>query len=371
MAGLAAALTYYRQTMPALLMRPSVTVREAVGRDDVGVLGPPELVGFALPPFVVNAFGAFVGTVAAAVLHRTLAVSMIVSLLISLGVAVVICLIIGIIYHPVLGWFVRLLRGESTPASRSHLFGMAEAAVLLGGVLALPANVIAVLPFPFVGAVSVVLGVYTGVLALWVAYAWYRHFQVVRWFQVLLLILAVLSVASGAWNLVQVGRAGVATLRVGAGGVAGAAPDAAQGAAPMQPPAARPPLPLVAQPPAAAAPLPPTGSPPPAAPAPPEVPTTTPAASPYEEFVHRRNAIEAAIDRDPTLLNRKGVLPLYKEMQRQVFRIQDKHRVKLGKRPSPEKLAEKKIADRLSDAEIYEQTRDVVDKLYDKIVGER
>ncbi len=362
MAGLAMALAYYRQTLPGLFMRPVTFVREVVGQDDLGVLGPPELVGFALPPFVVSAFAAFFGALAAAVFHRTLAAAMLLSLVVSLLVAVAICLIVGFIYHPVLAWFVRLLRGQSTPASRSHLFGMTQAAVLLGGLFSVPANVVAVAPLPFVEAVSVAVGVYTGVLTLWVAYTWYRHFQVARWFQVLILVLAAINMVSGAWGFLQVGRAGLAALAAGGEEVStfpvamdaapapatSPAPPAAAAPASVETPAAAPAVaPAVAAPPAPAA------------------------SSAYEEFISKRDAIERAIDRDPTLLNRKDVLPLYKEMQRQVFHVQDKHKVKLGKNPSPEKLAEKKIADLLSDAEIYETTRYLVERLHAKIVAER
>jgi hypothetical protein len=81
--------------------------------------------------------------------------------------------------------------------------------------------------------------------------------------------------------------------------------------------------------------------------------------------------VEQAIQRDPTLLNRKDVRAAYKEMHKITIKVQQKQKVKIGKRATPDKLAQKKVAEKLRDAEVFEQTTALVDKLYRKVVEGR
>ena len=87
-----------------------------------------------------------------------------------------------------------------------------------------------------------------------------------------------------------------------------------------------------------------------------------------ERFIPMLNAA-----RSPTFyeFDSADLLSLYKEMQRIVFRTQEKYQVRLGHKPNADKLAEKKVADKLRDAEIYEKTSPLVDKLYHRLIDER
>ena len=81
--------------------------------------------------------------------------------------------------------------------------------------------------------------------------------------------------------------------------------------------------------------------------------------------------MEEALAKDPTLLKRKGVEALYKDLHKITYKVKQKHKIKVGKKASPEKLAQQKVAEKLRDAEIYEQSVDVVERLYRKVVGKR
>ena len=81
--------------------------------------------------------------------------------------------------------------------------------------------------------------------------------------------------------------------------------------------------------------------------------------------------MENAIEADPTLLNRKDVRSLYKEMHKVTYTLRKKHKVKTGKRASPEKLARKKVAEKVRDAEIFEQTSKLVNRLYRLLVEDK
>ena len=95
--------------------------------------------------------------------------------------------------------------------------------------------------------------------------------------------------------------------------------------------------------------------------------TATPpknSATPYQEFVRKRDAVETAIDADPTLLKQKSVLPLYQELRKITAKVKSRcGKAKSGKKGAA-KENDKRISEKLCDADIFEQTGSLVDQLY-------
>jgi hypothetical protein len=93
--------------------------------------------------------------------------------------------------------------------------------------------------------------------------------------------------------------------------------------------------------------------------------------SEFEEYQRKRQAVEDALAKDPTLMRHKGVEKLYKELHKITYRVRQKHKVKMGKRVTAEKIAQQKVAEKLREAEIFEQTATIVDRLHSKVVEKR
>ncbi len=89
--------------------------------------------------------------------------------------------------------------------------------------------------------------------------------------------------------------------------------------------------------------------------------------SSYPTYKLHRDAIENAIKNDPTLLKLPGVMGLYKQLYRITAKVTQKRKIKLGRRPSPEQLADAKVAELVREADIYKATAQIVEKLYAKL----
>ncbi len=85
----------------------------------------------------------------------------------------------------------------------------------------------------------------------------------------------------------------------------------------------------------------------------------------FAEFLRKRDAIEAAIDANPKLVKRKDLRDDYEELWKKTYKIRDKYGKKKG-----EPWKRSKIINRLKDQEVYEETRQHVDNLYNAIFGQ-
>ena len=83
-------------------------------------------------------------------------------------------------------------------------------------------------------------------------------------------------------------------------------------------------------------------------------------------FAQHLKFVEDSVAADPTVLDKAGILALYRELQNKIAKAHAKFRVK-AKKGSPEAVAEVKINARLKDAEVYRMAASVVEKLYRKL----
>ena len=375
--SLAAALAHYAVTVPRLIVRPASTVRDGIGFQRLPALTAVELLAWGVPAFALAAVLNVVAVLAAAAVGGALAPRLLVAAAgIGLGGLVGVA-VVAFLWHPVTTWIVGVLGGHSEPASRSNLFVAVCAASVVSAVASAVAVVVAAMPLPFVALVSHVLWLLGTVLVLFVIHAWCRHFVVARWFQWLVVCLALVAAVTTARDLVDDGHDALAAYRdrervsevpaaTGAAvpAAAVAQPSPAGESAPVGGGAALVPAPgseapVGASPGGEAARAPatipapdaqPVATPAPAAPAMPAA--AEPPRPTYAEYVARRDALERAIELDPPLLTRvAGLLELYKTLHTELARVEAKYYPK-GKRPQPPDV----VADRLREAEVYDAT---------------
>ncbi len=394
------AFAYYLVAVPLLLLRPLPMVKQGIAQMRFGAMGPRELITYGSPPLLLGTLLASLGTIIVAIVHGGFGVGVIISLLIGVAIALVVAIILGFVFHPVLAWLIQLLRGESDDVSRSNCFVVMQTAMPLQQVAAFFGLVLSLAPVPFVGIVGPVVALIATLITLFVAFSWLTYFRVMKWVPIVVVVLGALSgfgtvkamvgtartdIARFGSRTSQQGIAETATPGASSGGVVPLRVDstgrpvadsdamlrqAAEVSAQAQRTLERgvPPTPAVTT---ATAPSVTTSvvvaptQPSPGA----EHADDAPGGA-YERYVERRRRVEQAIDKDPTLLNRPGVLPLYRQMLKATVAAKQKHKVKLGKKPTVDQQVEARIADRLRDAEIYDATSTLVDRLVERIFGE-
>lgn len=411
------AAAYYLTAIPGLLANPIAAVQGGIGAPRFGAFAAGELIGYALPPYLVALVLPALAAIVSAAIRGGMASALVVALLINLGVAVVAALLVGVLWHPLLTWWVALLKGQSDQVSRTNMAVMVFAAVGIMGIAGAAGVALSAIPVPFVGILAPIVSAVGLLIVFYVQYSWFRHFEVMKWFPLVLLVLGALACVPPILAAVAIVRADIATMR-GHGGTStvaladaaaaaraldeqareadkGAAGEIAElarkaeqaaaataatgtpgggaasspaggsvGAAPGATPAPSPSGTL-----GSTTAVPSAGGSSPAATGTGSTPRTPPTA--YQEFVRKRDAIEAAIDADPTLLKQKGVLPVYQELLKITAKIKSRcgGKAKSGKRGGADKM-DKRIADKLCDAEVFEATGTVVDHLY-RLVVER
>lgn len=223
------AIAYYIVAVPLMALNPPGTIRKGIEEQKFPAMKWMALAAYAIPAF---AFAAALSSLASflALLFTgnfgSAVLTLIPGLPIAVAIAIVVSLVSGFISHPVLKWIIEKLKGESDEKSRTNYVIMSYATSIL---LALPSALVIVLaavPLPFIGVVPAVIGVAAAIVSFFLHYNWWKHFQVVKWAQTVILVLLVLGIANAAWGVVSSVRYSIASL--GSGGtsaVAAGVPD--------------------------------------------------------------------------------------------------------------------------------------------------
>jgi len=411
------ALAHYLAAIPLMLVNPIGFVNKSIAQQKFGPKGPMELIAWAFPPYAAYALLVFLGALLAQLAAGTVSVGAILPIgpIITMVVG---SLLAGFLWHPVLGWIISKLGGESDEASRTHMFVTAMTTVALLGVPTLVGGVLAFIPVALLGLLPILLQAAVSLISLYTYYAWFRHLGVMRWFQYGLLVLAglsVLGIVGSSLALISATLAGgssgaaVASATSGSEGEeeipaewraalasaeasgnsdlveqvrsqmrdAMAAAKEGQQQAEEQPEAKQPEVEVAkatgeaqvqVQPASTMAPAPKETvkldmPPPPAAAA--AAPRVAPIrGTPYPEYKKKLNAIETAIAEDPTLLQRvEGLMPLYLSLHREQHQALEK--MKTSQRKSQAWQSSSNA--HLRDAEVYRETQDLVNKVHAKM----
>lgn len=205
------AIAYYLAAIPLMALNPIGTVRKGIQDQKFPAMGPFPLIGYALP---ANVFTSLLGIVSAAIasLIAGAFVLPLMPLVVGVAVAVVVSVVTGFIFHPVFGWIIRFLKGESDDRSRSNFFIAIYTATALVAIPSAAATLLASVRLPFINAVPVVITMLASLISFYAFYSWMKHFNVVAWFQKVLLVLGILLVASTGIGVVQQVLAGIDAL---------------------------------------------------------------------------------------------------------------------------------------------------------------
>ncbi|HVE86962.1 MAG TPA: FHA domain-containing protein [Myxococcales bacterium] len=403
------AVAYYMKSVPLMAVNPLGTIRKGIAEQPLPALSNVELIAYAFPALLFSALVTAVCQAILAIRTHTFSVLMLFPIGPLIGAAVG-AVVGGLILHPVLTWLVDKLEGQSDARSRSNMFVMQMTATAL---LAIPGGLVilfGLIPFSIAGLVPLLISVVASLVTVFLLFSWFRYFGVVQWFEYVILGLGALLVLQAAYGLVMTtiatvrGGFVVASAATPAGGptepVAGEPPEvtearrkaaelaanAGSATAPSNPaavgpsnptaPASDPPPPSTspgsgaANPPAAttstttasatpgaANPTAPAADPPPPAaanpppPPPPEVTRPANGKKPsFPEYHSMLVSVKKAIDDDPTLLKRKEVLALYRELLEKTKTTEEKSR------PVERGPAAPVLNAKLREVEVYDAT---------------
>lgn len=345
-------LLYFPAELVRLVLNPLGTTRRSAAHLPLPPLEPLERMAFVLPVCVMLAvvrplsvaahrWAAPGGDWAAALdmLYPDLAV--------AFGVGVAVAALVGWLGDGLLRWWLDRLHGHSDDTSRWNYLGLATVAA---GLLLLPLLLHPLVPLleqPLVQVLPFALACFALAVMVLVHYYWFRSFQVVRWFQGLVLVSGVLGLGL---SFVQLFLVGISSYEAWAG----------QSGSQKAP---RPPVAPVAsaasQPAPKAAPAVPSEVAP-AAPAPSTAPSSA-GASPFARYERQRQAIEAALDAHPGLVENDEIEALYSTLWEQTYKVRRKYK-RRRKEPWRDKVNRRK-----RDWATYRRTRKTVEALHERI----
>ncbi len=406
------AIAFYLAAVPVMLFNPVGTIRNGPKKMKFEAMGPLELIPYALVPGLIGAAMGFVGAVIAQLIgmiayHGSLGIGALLGMLI-MGpiIAVVVAVITGFVFHPVLNWIVKFLKGESDAKSRTNYFVQAQTAAVLVQVPSALVPIMTMIHLPLVGLVPLVVSFACTLITLFVSYTWFIHFNVVKWFRYVILAvggLAALGTLAGipraitggpsvptvasaddvqaqmdaamkkAEQLQKLGPAAQQKALAAAQEAAKKGKSAGQAVAaaeenppgveevPIDPPKAKDaPKPAAkADPPKEEAKAEPKEETAKEAPLPPPEPSS----GGYAKWNKHREAIEKEFADDPIKLTRiDGLLPMYKQYEQHRYDAEQKWSKATAKKPS-----EARVNEHLRDAELYKDTDHLVDQMWERL----
>ena len=373
--ALAMGIGYALKTAPLLVLNPLGTVRKQIESPPLPGLQKLPLAFLVLPAYAITFVAqSLAGTIATGIAGDLQIASLIIGPVVGVVVAVVGAVIAGFLAHPILGWLVDKLGGTSDARSRTtHLaMGLVTTLVLLIPTMlatlltAIAARLSSVSSaFALINIVPALLMIVATPLPIFVQWSWFRSYNVAKWFQTVLMVLAILGVLGGVAGAISTVVSAVQVMRGGGSGVV--VPDvpdvdAPTGTDPADPTGAKNPVEAGTDPADPKDPRKnPTGTNPVTA-------TTTTTSSPavageYGEYVRKRAAIEAALEKDPTLVQTSRIGPLYERLSRETYNAeQDAIVLVLGpkKRSDPAKRA---YLEKMKAAYVFQQTKGTVNEL--------
>lgn len=411
------ATLYYLAAIPLMLVNPIGSIRKGIEEQNHDPKGRMELIAYALPPLLFSALLSAVAGAIVGLIHHTFSIMMLLPIGGLIG-AVIGAVVSGLIWHPLTEWVIRFLKGESDARSRTNYFMMFMTAT---AVLAVPnalAIVLGLVPFRLIAMVGPILSALASLVMTFINYNWLKHFNVVKWATMVVLVLGGLTVLGGVGGAVSallhppvsVGSVGAdaeaaiaeANKQVeearkeaeaaqekgaealaeakektaearekGAKGVekgnkaANDAQDKANEAREKAEAKAAEAKEKAAEAREKAAEAKNTTPEPKTTPAPEDKPEKSApvTGSGYPAFAQMRDAIEKRVTDDPTQLNKnKALLELYRDYEADVYDTEAKYQKLTAKKPS-----EVRVNAHLRDAELYEKTERKVKELYGKL----
>ena len=380
--ALAVGIGYLLKTAPLLVLNPLGTVRKQIQNPPLAGMQKVALAFLILPVLGFTAVAqTLVGGLAAAIATGTLPiVSLITTAVIAVVVAVVFAVASGFVSHPVLGWLVNKLGGTSDARSRTTHIAMVMVTTL---VLLAPSMLIALLTsivarlssvssvFALINIVPALLMIVAIPLPALVQWFWFRSYNVVKWFQTLWLVFAVVLGVLGVGAAISTALAAVKAMGAGPGNVV------VVPLMPIDPTMVIPPESPTNQ---GDVKVPVSGSPedPPLDPlknlsdtlgkVPPLTITDNAGILPtrvvgdYGDYLRKRAAIEAALEKNPLLIRNENVKRLYAKLSQDTY-VAEQEALGPKKKRTP---ASRLLVEKERTALVFEMTTGTVNELYNE-----
>ena len=380
--ALAVGIGYLLKTAPLLVLNPLGTVRKQIQNPPLAGMQKVALAFLSLPVLGFTAVAqTLVGGLAAAIATGTLPiVSLITTAVIAVVVAVVFAVASGFVSHPVLGWLVNKLGGTSDARSRTTHIAMVMVTTL---VLLAPSMLIALLTsivarlssvssvFALINIVPALLMIVAIPLPALVQWFWFRSYNVVKWFQTLWLVFAVVLGVLGVFAAISTALDAVKVMGAGPGNVV------VVPLMPIDPTMVIPPESPTNQ---GDVKVPVSGSPedPPQAPlknlsdtlgkVPPLTITDNAGILPtrvvgdYGDYLRKRAAIEAALEKNPLLIRNENVKRLYAKLSQDTY-VAEQEALGPKKKRTP---ASRLLVEKERTALVFEMTTGTVNELYNE-----
>lgn len=380
--SIADAFDFYIAAIPALLTGPIRFVDDGVENYRVSALSSRGIFSYMVPTQVFVVLFSVLSTGLGALLAGAFSLQTLVSPLITFAISIVVIALLAPIYHPLTAFVVRILKGQSTYASRSNFLATSLTVVPLSAFFAALATLLQIVPVPFLPLLGHLGMLFATLVSVYIASAWLRHFNVLKAVHILVTILGLLGAVASALAQVRTLMSTTTTVQASdttAGQVIEIPPVANTAAlptgtksTPQAETAKNPESPPTGESPEDTPPANPTQGPSteksngsgkaeatPSASE--EVSSAPPRQSNYSTFLKRREHIESRIDKDPTLLKKSGILTLYRELHRTSSAIKKKFK------RAQKRDGESRVQEKLLQAEVYEATVRIVDTLFAKL----
>src|SRR5262249_7337963 len=186
------AVAFYMAAIPVMLVNPVGTIRKGVQEQKHEAKARMELIAYALPAYLLIAAFGFLGSLIVGIVTHTLSIGAILPIGPLIG-AVISSVVVGFIWHPLLNWFVKLLTGTSDDRSRTNYFMLLRTALALRALRNFVAQVLSLVHLPLIGVAPVVLSLGASLITMFVTFSWFKAANVVKWFQIVLLVLGALT----------------------------------------------------------------------------------------------------------------------------------------------------------------------------------
>lgn len=199
------AIAYYMIAVPLMAVNPLGTIRKGIEEQKLPAMGKMELIAYAIPSFV---FSSLIGSLVAAIVTMIAAgfgagIMALLTAWVGPLIAIVVAAIVGFLWHPVMGWLIQFLKGESNAKSRTNYAVMSWTLAIL---FVIPSNIgalIGLIPLPFVGVIPAALGVVVAGINFVFFTKWLRFFGVYKWLQTVVMVLLGLGILGSAWGVVS------------------------------------------------------------------------------------------------------------------------------------------------------------------------
>ncbi|HEY1088640.1 MAG TPA: FHA domain-containing protein [Archangium sp.] len=201
--GVPKGIAYYLVNVPKLLVNPVGTVRTTIEELPAEPLGKTDLIGYALPSlFIASALGSIAGGLALLIgPTHTFSLMSFIPIGALIG-AVIGAVVTGFVFHPVFDWIITKLKGKSDARSRSNYFLQMQTVAIIVAVPGAVGTILSSLPIPFISLLGPLLSVVGTLVSLYVVYQWFVKFDVVKWVFMVIKVLAVLALLGTGFGFI-------------------------------------------------------------------------------------------------------------------------------------------------------------------------